>query len=320
MKIVPVAPGMAIARRGCKGGCISMKQMSIAVALAVAIVGCSNGQAKGPALEVKPGSDVTLRKTDGVTVSGRLVEVQPDQVIVEMRNGEKKPVARAQIASLQADVRAMEEVKPAADAKSADPARPAETPLSAEAALEKLADGRPKYREVTIPTGTVLPVELQSTVASDTSNVEDSVRATLRRAIVIDGVQVLPAGTAVLGHVTAAERSARVKGRARIAFRFTRLDPPGDAERVTIRTGVISRVAAATKKQDAAKIGGGAVGGAIIGGILGGGDGAAKGAAIGGAAGTGVVLSTRGKEVRLGPGADVAVTLQAPVTVRVLVR
>ena len=90
-------------------------------------------------------------------------------------------------------------------------------------------------------------------------------------------------------------------------------------ERVTIQTGVISRVAAATKKQDAAKIGGGAAGGAIIGGILGGGDGAAKGAAIGGAAGTGVVLSTRGKEVRLGPGADVAVTLQAPVTVRVLV-
>ena len=156
-------------------------------------------------------------------------------------------------------------------------------------------------------------------MASDTSNIEDPVRATLRRAIVIGGVQALPAGTAVLGHVTAAERSARVKGRARIAFRFTRLDPPGDAERVTIQTGVISRVAAATKKQDAAKIGGGAVGGAIIGGILGGGDGAAKGAAIGGAAGTGVVLSTRGKEVRLGPGADVAVTLQAPVTVRVLV-
>ncbi len=292
-----------------------MKQMSLVLALAaVTVIGCSNGQAKGPALEVKPGSDVTLRKTDGVTVSGRLVEVQPDQVIVEMRNGEKKPVARAQIASVQADVKALEDVKPA------DAVRSAETPRPAEAAVEKAADDRPKYREVTIPTGTVLPVELQSAVASDTSNIEDPVRATLRRAIVIGGVQALPAGTAVLGHVTAAERSARVKGRARIAFRFTRLDPPGDAERVTIQTGVISRVAAATKKQDAAKIGGGAVGGAIIGGILGGGDGAAKGAAIGGAAGTGVVLSTRGKEVRLGPGADVAVTLQAPVTVRVLVR
>jgi hypothetical protein len=173
---------------------------------------------------------------------------------------------------------------------------------------------------VTIPAGTLLPVELQTAVASDTSRVEDPVRATLRRAVTVGGVQVLPAGTVVLGHVTAAERSARVKGRARIALRFTRLDPPGDAERIDIRTGVVSRMAAATKKQDAAKIGGGAAGGAIIGGILGGGDGAAKGAAIGGAAGTGVVLSTRGNEVRLGPGAPMSVTLQAPVTVRVLVR
>jgi hypothetical protein len=160
-------------------------------------------------------------------------------------------------------------------------------------------------------------VELQSAVGSDTSKVEDAVRGTLRRGVRLEGVEVLPAGTPLTGIVTAAERSARVKGRARIAFRFTRLDPPGEAERVAIRTGVIARLAPATKKQDAAKIGGGAAGGAIIGGIIGGGDGAAKGAAIGGAAGTGVVLSTRGKEVRLGPGTPLSVTLTAPVTVRV---
>jgi hypothetical protein len=166
----------------------------------------------------------------------------------------------------------------------------------------------------------VLPVELQSAVSSDTSHPEDQVRGTLRRGITIDGIEALPAGTAALGHVTVAERSGRVKGRARVAFRFTRLDPPGEAERVAVQTGVISQVAAATKKQDAAKIGGGAAGGAIIGGILGGGGGAAKGAAIGGAAGTGVVLGTRGKEVRLAPGTNVSVKLTAPVTVRVLMR
>ena len=160
---------------------------------------------------------------------------------------------------------------------------------------------------------------MQTAVASDTSQVEDPVRATLRRSVTVDGIRALPAGTVLLGHVTEAERSARVKGRGRIAFRFTRLDPPGDAERVAIQTGSIAREAAATKKEDAAKIGGGAVGGAIIGGLIGGGDGAAKGAAIGGAAGTGVVLSTRGKEVRLGPGADLSVKLTAPVTLRVAV-
>jgi hypothetical protein len=298
-----------------------MKQIALMLALsAVTVAGCSDSQAKGPALEVKPGSDVTLRKTDGVTVSGRLVEVQPDQVIVEMRNGVKKPVARAQIASVMAEVKTSDEATPAVDVKPSDTVRSADSSRVADAAVEKAVDVRPKYRDVTLPAGTILPVELQSAIASDTSNVEDPVRATLRRAVVINGTEVLPAGTAVLGHVTAAERSARVKGRARIAFRFTRLDPPGDGERVAIQTGEISRLAPATKKQDAAKIGGGAVGGAIVGGILGGGDGAAKGAAIGGAAGTGVVLSTRGKEVRLGPGADFSLTLRTPVTVRVRAR
>jgi hypothetical protein len=170
---------------------------------------------------------------------------------------------------------------------------------------------------VTVPAGTVLPLELRSSVASDSSNVEDPVRATLRRAVAVDGTEVLPAGTVVTGHVTAADRSARVKGRARVAFRFNRIDLPGDGGQVAIRTGTVSRVAPATKKQDAAKIGAGAAGGAIVGGILGGGDGAAKGAAVGGGAGTAVVLTTRGKEVRLGAGTPVSVKLAAPLTVRV---
>jgi len=183
------------------------------------------------------------------------------------------------------------------------------------AAREKTAAA--KFREVTLPAGTVLPVTLSSPVGSDTSRVEDPVKATLRRPVLSNGVQVLPAGTAVLGHVTHAQRSAKVKGRASVGFRFTQIDLPGAGGKMGITTSPISRLAPATKKQDAAKIGAGAAGGAIIGGIVGGGDGAAKGAAIGGGAGTAVVLSTRGKEVRLGAGAPLAVRLTAPLTVRV---
>jgi hypothetical protein len=278
-----------------------MKVWCAALSMALVVAaGCSKGQA----LEVSTGSDVTLQKKDGVKVAGRLVEVRPDRVVVETRNGEKLPVPRAEIASVQAEVKT--------DAK-AEETRPA-------AASEPAAPRAPEYREVTIPAGTVLPIELQSAVSSDTSQPEDQVRGTLRRSVTIDGIETLPAGTAAFGHVTVAERSGRVKGRARVAFRFTRLDPPGEAERVSVQTGVVSHVAPATKKEDAAKIGGGAAGGAVIGGILGGGSGAAKGAAIGGAAGTGVVLGTRGKEVRIAPGTNLSVKLTAPVTVRVLMR
>ncbi|MEX2661544.1 MAG: hypothetical protein WD227_06430, partial [Vicinamibacterales bacterium] len=275
--------------------------------LAVAAGACS----RGDALEIPAGSEVTVQKKDGVTVAGRLVDVKSEHVIVEGRDGVKMTVPRQDIAEL----RATPPVETDGDRGPSAPAD-AESPAAVEAAA---ADPLPRYREVTIPAGTVLPLTLRTSVGSDTSHVEDAVRATLRRGVTVDGVEALPAGTAVTGHVTNADRSARVKGRATVAFRFTRVDVPGEGT-ANIRTGTVARTAPGTKKKDAAKIGGGAVGGAIVGGILGGGDGAAKGAAVGGAAGTGVVLATRGKEVRLAAGTPISVKLTAPLTVRVAVK
>ena len=179
------------------------------------------------------------------------------------------------------------------------------------------AAARLVYRDVTIPAGTILPLSLTSSVASDTSAVEDAVTAELTRAITIDGWDVLPAGARLEGHVTEVDGSGRVKGRAMIAFRFTSLRTGN--EQYDVQSSPLSHLAPATKSEDATKIGVGAGAGAIIGGILGGGDGAAKGAAIGGGAGTGVVLATKGQEMRLGLGADVSTKLTAPLTVRVRV-
>lgn len=173
----------------------------------------------------------------------------------------------------------------------------------------------PQYREVTLPAGTTLRLQLKSALASDSSRVEDTVRAELRQAVSVDGGTVLPAGTELVGTVTDVERSGRVKGRARIAYRFNALNYEG--ERYDIRTATVSHQAEATKGEDATKIAVGAGAGAAIGALLGGGEGAAKGAAIGGAGGTGVVLATRGEEVRLGSGANVTTRLTAPLTIRV---
>lgn len=202
----------------------------------------------------------------------------------------------------------------------ADPAKGPAPEAAAPPAAEPVEARKPAFREVTIPAGTTLPLTLRTSVGSDTSSVEDQVRATLRQPIRAEGLEALPEGTALIGHVTDAARSAKVKGRARIAFRFTRADLPGDGGQLNVRTGTVSRLAPATKKRDAATIGGGAVGGAIVGGIIGGGDGAAKGAVIGGGAGTAAVLATRGKEVRLPAGTAVSVKLTAPVTVRIAVK
>lgn len=172
------------------------------------------------------------------------------------------------------------------------------------------------YQEITIPAGTVLPVDLETSVGSDISRVEQPVRGALRRAVYVRGIQVLPAGAAVTGHVTRAQRPGKVKGRGLIAMRFTEIDTPGEG-RSRMSTATVSRIAPATKEKDALKIIAPAAGGAVLGRIAGGKKGAREGAVIGGGAGTAYVLSTRGKEVRLGKGANLGVRLTAPLTVRV---
>ena len=188
------------------------------------------------------------------------------------------------------------------------------TAASASTSAKATVDEQTKT--VTLPAGTVLPVALETPVGSDTSRREQAVTGRLRRAVTVAGAEVLPAGTVVSGHVTAAQRPGKVKGRGLIALRFTKLDTPG-AGSTAISTATVSRMAPATKEKDALKILAPAAAGAVIGRIAGGKKGAAEGAAIGGGAGTGVVLATRGKEVRLGKGAALSVRLTAPVTIRV---
>jgi hypothetical protein len=176
----------------------------------------------------------------------------------------------------------------------------------------------PQFREVTIPAGTTLRLQLETEVSSDASGVDDPVRATLRQPVTIDGVEVLPAGTPLSGAVTAAQRSGKVKGRAFVAFRFNELTI--DDEPYDVRTAAVSRRARGTKVKDAKTIGIPAAGGAIVGGIIAGKKGAAIGGVAGGGAGTAVVLSTRGEEVRLAAGTSINSRLSDAVTVRVPVK
>ena len=172
-------------------------------------------------------------------------------------------------------------------------------------------------RVVTIPTGTILRLRVDRGFGSDISRLEDSVSAHLTQPIVVLGETVVPAGSRASGYIASAQRAGKVKGRGRVAVRFTHLTPSGDSERYAIRTQPWTAVAPATKKKDALTIGVPAAGGAVVGALLGGKKGAGIGALAGGGAGTAVVLTTRGKEVRVNRGATLAVRLTEPLTVRV---
>jgi hypothetical protein len=175
----------------------------------------------------------------------------------------------------------------------------------------------PAWREVTIPEGTRLSIRLEGMLASDSSRVEEPVQATVIARVVVRGVTVVPAGSAVGGVVTEARRAGRVEGRAEVAVRFDTLHVMGDDQQYAIQTGLVTRRAPTTHRKDALEIGVPAIGGAVVGGLLGGRKGAIVGGTVGGGAGTAVVLSTRGREIRLPRGTHLAVKLLAPVTVRV---
>jgi hypothetical protein len=197
---------------------------------------------------------------------------------------------------------------------SAVPGAPSRSPSSRAA----LAESKAQFEEVTIPSGTTMAVKLANSVASDSSKVEDAVRGTLAKALVVGGKTVVPAGSEVGGTVLDASQSGHVKGRASLAISFDRLRVGSESH--TIRTARIAREAEPTKGDDAEKVGIGAGAGALVGAIAGGKKGALIGTAVGAGAGTGVVLATRGEEVRLAAGTTVTTTLQQPVTILVAVQ
>ena len=82
-----------------------------------------------------------------------------------------------------------------------------------------------------------------------------------------------------------------------------------NGRKVSISTKPFVAQAEATKKRDAAVVGGGAGVGAVIGAIAGGKKGAAIGGAVGGGAGTGAVLATKGKDIHYPPETRLSFTL-----------
>jgi hypothetical protein len=168
---------------------------------------------------------------------------------------------------------------------------------------------------ITIPAGTAMRVRLESNVGSDISSASDRVQGRLAQPLLIDGRTAVPAGSSVSGTVVEAVEAGRVKGRGRLSLRFTSLTSARTDDTYRIRTRTWTKIAPGTKKKDAATIALPAAGGAVVGALTGGKKGAAIGAAVGGGAGTAVVLSTRGKDVRMGEGAIVLVRLSEPLVI-----
>lgn len=104
-----------------------------------------------------------------------------------------------------------------------------------------------------VPAGTMLFIELRTPLASDSSQPQDQVRGVLKSAITIDGLELVPAGSVVLGMVTDAEAAVRKTDRAKLALRFNVLEHPQTGSRVPIRTDIRPFAVDAGKKKKGAE-------------------------------------------------------------------
>ena len=267
-----------------------MKRLSLAAGVmkCAMYVLLASACTRAEAVEAIPaGTEVTVVTQDGTLVRGKIAKVDADVVtLTGERPNTSTEITRTSISEV----------------KRVNPGRETEP------------EAAPIVRTITIPDNTVLDVALNTALASDTSRVEQRVNGTVASPVVIDGTTVIPSGAALSGYVTHVDDSDKIKGRAELSFRFTKLRT--GSVTYDIDTRPLAFVAEGTKKDDAVKIGVGTAAGAVIGAITGGKKGAAIGSAVGAGAGTGVVLATDGKEIRLAEGRKLKVSLTNPLTIR----
>jgi len=257
--------------------------LAIALALVITGAGCTH---RADVEKVPVGTKVELTRQDGGVIRGTLAA--RDDTTVRLDAGTtSRSVPRDQIADVQLV---------------------SDTPT----VLPAIA----KFREYTIPAGTRLAIRLESAVDSESSRVGDAVQAALTHAVVVDGIEVLPAGTIVTGEVSAVRAAPKVNGRASLALVFNGITLAGPDGQYPIAARV-AQIAPTTRKKDFATVAIPAAGGAIIGALFGGKKGAGIGTAVGGGAGAAVVLSTEGPEVRMPRGTVLSLALEQAVEVRV---
>lgn len=216
---------------------------------------------------------------------------------------------------------------PQSEPAPAEPAQPAATGVR-RVEPEPEPPPAPEPVRVRLPEGTTIAFTLNNSLSTQTNQTGDPFSGVVSQPVRVGETLVIPEGSVIRGTVGRVERAGRVKGRSELGLRFDQLELPdgqvydlsasltalGEAEKEEVtEEGQVK--GEGTKKRDAATIGAGAGIGAVIGAIGGGGKGAATGGAIGAGAGTAVVLLTRGKDVELKRGTELAIQLDRPLAV-----
>ena len=98
----------------------------------------------------------------------------------------------------------------------------------------------PEYQELALNSGSVIGLQVETAVSSETARIEDAVIARVTRDVKVGDHVAIPAGAKAQGTVTLVERGGKLKDRARLGVRFTSI-VLADGTRVPITTETIYR-------------------------------------------------------------------------------
>jgi hypothetical protein len=165
-------------------------------------------------------------------------------------------------------------------------------------------------RNVTLPTGTVIPVRLIEGISSDRNRTGETFRASVDAPIRNGNRTVVPRGADAYVRLVDVDSAGKLKGRSELRLQLDRV--VFGKTTYSVQSSTIEIKGSSQGKKTAKSAGIGALVGGGIGAIFGGG----KGAAIGAGAGAGTGVATRalskGKPVYVAPESLLRFRLNAP--------
>lgn len=174
--------------------------------------------------------------------------------------------------------------------------------------------------------GQVVNVRMNRTITSETARVGDQFTTTVTMPVYANGVEVIPAGSEIIGRVASVTRPERKSKAGTLGVHFVSLRLPSGIGRslngdlVDVMDDQVNadnegeiKGGSATKR-NAIFIGGGAATGALIGAIAGGGKGAGIGAGVGAGLGVAGAFFSKGHEAVVKAGTEFGVILNQSLT------
>jgi hypothetical protein len=229
------------------------------------------------------------------------------------------PAEGAAESSAETKTPAAADSTPAADASSAEPAAD-KTDAQGQKIASKVLQG---YIRV-VPSGTKIPIIMDTAVDSDTSQEGDEFSARTSEDLTIDGGIVVPAGSVIKGRIAQLNAAKRFDRSGSVALKFDSVTTP-DNKQIPIVANIVARGGVVHAKRGmkdiaietgmvtlptAAGLGIGLLAGnASKSSSIGAAGGAVIGAAVGVAVGVIILCAKKGKRVDVRPGDELKIEL-----------